>query len=126
MATLLFSDYWGTCSGAKLFYKMPGTILSFDVVHVDSRDVLIFRSAIRSVTNMAVFTISGHVMGNWPKKFQEPISPPINCMESMTATIYNLLAKRKPCYYLRHKVLQYEKPYECMCNYWLVAVTFQE
>ena len=29
-------DYWGTHSDVKLFYGMPGTILSFNVVHVDS------------------------------------------------------------------------------------------
>ena len=28
-------DYWGTHSDAKLFYGMPGAILSFNVVHVD-------------------------------------------------------------------------------------------
>ena len=29
-------DYWGACSNAILLYGMPVTILSFDVVHVDS------------------------------------------------------------------------------------------
>ena len=29
-------NYWGARSDAKLFYEIPGAILSFNVVHMDS------------------------------------------------------------------------------------------
>ena len=34
-------DYWGEHSDAKLFYGMPGTILSFNVVHTDSVVIIV-------------------------------------------------------------------------------------
>ena len=35
-------DYWGVHSDAKLFYGMPGAILSFNVVHVDSVVIIVY------------------------------------------------------------------------------------
>ena len=34
-------DYWGMRVGPKLFYGMPGAILSFNVVHVDSVVIIV-------------------------------------------------------------------------------------
>ena len=34
-------NYWGVRLDAKLFYGMPGTILSFNVVHVDSVVIIV-------------------------------------------------------------------------------------
>ena len=39
-------DYCGVCSDAKLLYGMPGTILSFDVVHVDS---VVIKKSIKNI-----------------------------------------------------------------------------
>ena len=44
MATSLFNaytDYWGTRLDTKLFYGMSGTILSFNVVHMDSVVIIV-------------------------------------------------------------------------------------
>ena len=34
-------DYWGERLDAKLFYGMPGAILSFNVVHMDSVVIIV-------------------------------------------------------------------------------------
>ena len=34
-------DYWGTRLDAKIFYGMSGTILSFNVVHVNSVVIIV-------------------------------------------------------------------------------------
>ena len=34
-------DYWAEHSNTKLYYGIPGTILSFNVVHVDSVVIIV-------------------------------------------------------------------------------------
>ena len=53
-------DYWGVCSNAKLLYGMPLTILSFDVVHVDS---VVIKKSIKNIYSIYPTSVFGCRLG---------------------------------------------------------------